>query len=538
MRFFRFVFLSCLLPIASVAAAVDVPSKIEAVTVYMEGAMVTRVSRINLSAGSNEIRLTGLVDSIEVASLQAEVASDAVQIGQINLTSEKQRDAIDSEVVALRSRVDETQRSLQVIDASSNAAKLRLKFLEGIAAGYAKESWFEGTRGTADIASWRAALDLLQSGSEDAHGLIRQNEAKKTEVNKDLSLLIRQLAALRGKTKASSSVELTLDARQSTTTELRLHYYQEDAEWAPRYEARLDSNNGNLQLLQVADIEQQSDEDWSAVKLTLSTSAPEGELIAPELDSEFLDLVEPAPRRKTLMRQSAVMSNDANGFAEEIVVTGSRVRADVGGFAVRYAVPGSSTVTNDADEPVTVELAKFNFDTELVTQVVPRESTQAFLAARFIYNQSVPLFGSSMAVFVDGVYAGESEMPSALPQSEVVLPMGQDRRVEVHSQSQGGADGNAGIISKRKTETTDYLFEIINRRDSASHIEVQDLYPVARNKSIEVEVPRTATAPTERDLDDKPGLVVWKKTLGAGESWRINHQYTISYPAKSILRKN
>ena len=143
-------------------------------------------------------------------------------------------------------------------------------------------------------------------------------------------------------------------------------------------------------------------------------------------------------------------------------------------------------MTNDSDEPITLDLANFRFDTELITQIVPRETTQAFLAARFVYDKPLPLYGSTMAVYVDGVYAGTSEMPTALPQSEVVLPMGQDRRVEVTVESQGGLAGKEGIVSKRKTEATDYLFEISNRRASASNVEVMDRYPIARNKAIEV----------------------------------------------------
>jgi hypothetical protein len=124
-----------------------------------------------------------------------------------------------------------------------------------------------------------------------------------------------------------------------------------------------------------------------------------------------------------------------------------------------------------------------------------------------------------------------------MPQAEVVLPMGQDRRIEVNAQTQGGEDRRDGIINRRKTEATDYVFEITNRRTAPSYVEVMDLYPVSRNKAVEVEVPRSATVPDERDLDDKPGLILWKKTLGPGEVWRIRHQYAVSYPADMVLSR-
>jgi len=260
--------------------------------------------------------------------------------------------------------------------------------------------------------------------------------------------------------------------------------------------------------------------------------------MAPTLESEFLNLYEP------VLQKARRGGAEADGYAaspmalEEIVVTGSRAtRADVGNFAVNYDIPGRISLANDSDEGVTMDLASFQFIAELVTQVVPRESTQAFLAARFTYDRTLPLYGSDMTVFVDGAFAGNTEMPTALPQAEVVLPMGQDRRIEVDAQSQGGEDHQGGIINKRKTEATDYVFVITNRRSAPSYVEIMDLYPVARNKSVDVEVPRTATVPDERDIDDEPGLVLWKKTLGPGETWRIRHQYTVSYPANMVLTR-
>jgi len=165
--------------------------------------------------------------------------------------------------------------------------------------------------------------------------------------------------------------------------------------------------------------------------------------------------------------------------------------------------------------------------------VVPRESTDAFLAARFAYNQTLPLSASEMRLFVDGVYAGLSHMPAALPNSELTLPMGQDRRVEVKSLVQAGQDGVGGILSKRKTENTDYLFQITNRRAKTNLVEVYDRYPVAKNKVIKVDVPSSATEPTEKNIEGQPGVVVWRKELAGDEEWEIRHQYSVSYPANS-----
>lgn len=519
-------------------AAKDVTSRIDAVTVYPDGATVTRVANVELRSGSNAIRLIGLVSDLDAEQIQLDVADTDVQVGQIRLDTEQHSAAFNQRIEELQLEIDALSGDVLAIEDSSAAAKRRLTFLESIATGYGKEAGGAAKTGSADVTSWRNALDLIQTGSEDASRLIRSNDEKSKQLSRKLSQLNRQMATLNGGALASTIISLTVESPRAMTTSLRLSYFQEDASWHPLYEARLNSDTARLQLKQQANIEQETDESWNNVNITLSTNTPLGDLSAPLLDSEFLNLTKPMPANTRLemmkMQRSAGAAMD-NSSLEEVVVTGSRVSVDVGNFAVNYVVPGRTTIENDSDDAVTVDLARYAFDTQLVTQVVPRESTQAFLAARFQYDQAEPLYGSSMTVFVDGSFVGNSDMPTALPQTEVLLPMGPDRRIEVKAQDLGGGDADKGIIRKRKTETTDFLFEINNRRQASTDIEILDRIPVARNKAIEVTVPDTASPVDNKDIDDEPGLVRWVKTLEANETWRVRHQYVVTYPADYIL---
>lgn len=534
----RFAGLSlCLLSLNGFSASVD--SRVDSVVVYPEGATVTRVANVSLNAGANDLTFSGLVNSIDANRLRVEVVADGVQIGQVKLEKEQQRDVLDTEIAKVQADIESVSEDIFAISDSTAAARLQLSFLEGIASGYGKDSGYEGSRGAADLTAWRGALELLLSGSNSANKLIRENARKNKQLKKDLSVLQRKLNGLRGGSLATTVVKVTLNTSRALQTEVYIRYFQDNAWWSPSYEARLDSNTGELQLVQQAEVNQETDENWNNVTLTLSTSEPSGELQAPVLDSRFLDLYKPEVAKRerrlsTYKAQGAVATDQL----EEIIVTGAKrsgPQTTVGGFAVTYDMPGRSSVTNDSEESVTLDLASFNFSTKLVTIVVPRESEEAFLTARFTYDQKLPLYRSDMTVFVDGVFAGYSTMPTALPNAEVDLPMGQDRRIEVNAVALGDTSGDKGIVRKRRTVATDYVFTLTNRRATSSTVEVHDLYPVSRNKAIDVNVPKTATPPTETDLDDEPGLILWRKELASGDSWQIRHQYTVSYPADSRL---
>lgn len=110
---------------AAYAFAVDVPSRVESVVVYPEGARVTRVATVSLARGNNEIRLVGLVSDIDIEGLQVEVAGNDIRLGQIKLNGEQRRESFDAEIKTLQAKIDALTRDMQAIKDSSDAARLR-----------------------------------------------------------------------------------------------------------------------------------------------------------------------------------------------------------------------------------------------------------------------------------------------------------------------------------------------------------------------------------------------------------------------------
>ncbi len=519
--------------------ALDVTSHIDSVTVYGEGATVTRIAETDLKTGANAVSLISLPGEIEPEQLQVEVVGEGVELGQVKLETIYRTDAFNAQVNELVGELQTVQRQLAAIADSTKTAELKLKFLNGIAEGYAKEAWFEGARGSADTTSWRGALNVLEEGADAARATQRENAVKTAELNKQVQRLQNEIAVLRGGERAASRIDLELNATRAGTATLKVRYFQGQAHWQPLYEARLDSEGRSLRLSQKAIVEQTTSESWRDVALTLSTSEPSGALQAGDLDSVFVDL---EPERKSRM---LAMEDRAAGVAsspevlEEVVTMANRREADtsVSNYAVTYRVPGRVDVANESDDEQSFELDRFAYDVDLITKIVPELSGDAFLTARFTHDQSAPLYGDDMVVYVDGVYVGETYMPTALPEAEVTIPAGQDRRVELTVRDQGAQSSEGGFIGRTKTERTHLLFDITNRRASPTRLEVYGRYPVSKTRDVEVTVHRDATEPDETDFDDKPGVIVWRNTLEGGGSWRIEHRYEVAYPADQRLRR-
>ncbi|MEO0996253.1 MAG: mucoidy inhibitor MuiA family protein [Pseudomonadota bacterium] len=521
----------CLLLLPHAAAAVEVSSRVDAATVYPAGATITRVASVRLDAGETEIIVGGLVQGIAAADLRVEIDAPGAGIGQIDIDQQQRSEAYDAEVRRLTDAIAAVNRQIAAVNDDNRSQQLKVRFLETMASAPPDDE----APAASNPANWAAALEALGGGSAAAFERIRANAVRLQELQRELGKLQRELADTRGGSLASSRVIVTASSPTAQQATLKLRYFREEAGWRPVYEARLDSDAAALNLVQQASVAQSTDERWQGVELTLSTSTPGEALAAPELDSRFLYLREPQPKRRAVMSRAEMVEAAGDMAFDEVMVTGARAPTRIGSYAVSYDIPGRVDIANETDEEQTYDLATYRFEPTLVTQVVPRQSNEAFLAARFDYDGQAPLFASDMRVFVDGVYAGMATMPDALPGRELTLPMGQDRRVEVKVVDRGEQRGDRGIISRRRTETTDFVFSLVNRRGNATEVEVLDLYPVARDDAIEVDVPRGATEPSERDVDGRPGVVSWRRTLDGGESWEIRHTYTVSYPADRVI---
>lgn len=517
------------------ALGAGLTSRIDAVTVYDEGATVTRVARANLSGGAAQVVVGGLIPDLSEALVRVQISGDA-ELRGVSVSTSQQELAFDAEVRRVRAEIDDVRAKAAVTSDSSRTARLRLKFLEGLAEGYAKESWFEGARGNTNVDSWRAALDLLDEESASAYGTLRNNAAKDREYKLALSRLERELASLRGTERATS--QLSLDVNGTGPVAISIDYRVTDANWTSFYESRLDSATGALILVHRAKIRQRTAENWDDVKLTLSTARPTDVTQVAVPSPRFVDLASPvlAARSSAPGRARMDLASPLEAVAiEEVVVTGDNIRRNDSAYGTAFEVTGRTTVDNDLEDGRLVDLQRLRFDAEVRTRIVPRTTAAAFLMAGILNNHGSPLPGAALDMYVDGAFAGSGWMPELLPGATAEIPLGQDRRIEVRVLNQGGESGESGLIGRRMREPTHIRFSIRNRHVQSRNVEVFDYIPVSRHEDVEVTVPRSATKADEVGFRDAPGVVVWRRTVGPDEAWNIRHEYILSYPVDSVI---
>ncbi|MEM1091142.1 MAG: mucoidy inhibitor MuiA family protein [Pseudomonadota bacterium] len=544
LSFFRRVVAAACVATASLAAPIavaaesQIQSTISAVTVYPRGSEITRRASVKLEAGSQTIVLVGLSPLIDERQLNMSVSTSGVELGDIRLSSVEQVDTANVDANRLEAKLTAIRDDIAALNDAIATARLQLQLLESVAKGPSDVG--AGTR-SGNATDLAATVDYLGEGASRAYQAIRDHQREQRELKARENQLERDLAKAQEQERRYAQLEVGLYSPTPVETTLELQYFFERAGWQPTYEARLDSSQPELALIQKARVYQASNEPWDSVALTLATSRPGGELQAPNVGSETLELQDPMA---AVRAPSAVL--------EEVTVTGGRrtsprnlrqkpdldrapVDMDAGNFATSYRLSGRVSIGNRRDDSSVFELTRFEVEPKLITTVVPRSSLTAFLTARFVYTGPARLAGGDLRIFVDGRYSGVTRISALNRNADVVLPMGVDPSIELKVNDQFGASRDQGLLGKRRQESTDYLFTLVNRRDGESQVEVLDRIPVAVDRSVKVSVPDTATEPAATDVDDLGGVLAWRKTLSRNETWTIRHQYSITYPADQEL---
>src|SRR5690349_546987 len=228
--------LAAALPAMSARAAdLNAASAIDAVTVYPDGASVTRVITIDVPAGDNTVIANDFPLGLDKASLRVEGEAGArLTIGTIDARPPRAAPPLDLPELDKRIEALKDQRAdLQgAIDSAAARRKFAERFAEAAPAGI-------GEKGEArPLSEWRAAFAAVAEEVAAADTATRDAERKQREIDREIARLQADRAA---KPPSKLEVRIELAAAAATKATLRVTYSVGHARWTPLYDARLDT---------------------------------------------------------------------------------------------------------------------------------------------------------------------------------------------------------------------------------------------------------------------------------------------------------
>jgi uncharacterized protein (TIGR02231 family) len=547
MRRWTVLLLACSLWTApALAAEYKVNSAIDAVMVYPQGADVSRVADVELVQGEHQLILENLPGSIDPQSIRVAGEGGAgVEIASVDSkTVPLQSVDLDQQRRELQKQIDALMDERSALDLVISDADVQRQFLMALANKQLTPQTTEATSVAVDGAALNGLLDVMQQRLAGLAKTVQDARVKQKQIDQSVSDLNVKMSTLAPQAEYRSTVVVHLAAAQGTAAKFRVSYRVHEAGWQPYYDARLatpvDGKAAAVELIRRAEVVQSTSEDWTGVKLTLSTARPNGATSAPDIFEEQLAIAGDFQRMKMKaakgdFEESLAAEGEADLAPEpQLAKPASPIEqrqafVAMTGFQATYEIPGRVSIDNSGTSKK-VRISSQSAEAKLEAITVPRLDANAYLTAKFVVGGSGPLLPGSVNLYRDGVYVGQGALPLLNESEDAKLGFGVDDLVKVQRAEVKRRTGEEGIITSSNVEERAWEITVKNLHAFALPVSVMDRIPFSTRDDVIVTELGGLTAATERDVDKRRGVIAWRFDLDSKGEKQIKTGYKISWP--------
>ncbi|WP_327066464.1 DUF4139 domain-containing protein [Kitasatospora sp. NBC_01302] len=522
------------------------PLPVTAVTCLEDRAHVERTATLTLAAGQQRLRL-GPVSPLAVDhSLRTELAAaDATaRVLDARLTrSWTPREvgppgAGDS---TLRHRLHELETALRTGAQRRDRLTARLALLDQLDADLLREIG-EGTGlGEAEPARWSRELDRVAE-EQDTHGeRLRALEAELAELAEQEQAARQALADAESQPRELTAyLDLTVLADRPATAALTVRHLTPCALWRPAYRAVLTGKE--LRLESDAVLWQATGEDWSGVRLTLSTARSALAAEPPLLVEDRLTLRElSSAERRTVeveLREEEIGTLGPDGTAPGTAATaaaGDLPGVDDGGEVRVLTAPAPANLPGDG-RAHRIPLAGFSAPAGAELTAAPELSALVSEVVRFGNRAGHPLLAGPVELVRDSGYVGRGELrfTATGATAELAFPGADDYRLfrEVaESRSSSGLPG----LGQRSVLTRTVRVHVSRLsapgEQGERSLTLRERIPVSEVSAVEVRLRAQECDPAPAEVDAE-GVVRWELPLPPGGRRTVTLVYEVLASAK------
>ncbi|NIF83067.1 mucoidy inhibitor MuiA family protein [Comamonas sp. Tr-654] len=489
------------------------------VTLYPGIAAVQREARIE--AQTRLLSFECLPASVDTQSLQIS-GDEGVRVGEIKTLMQSRQMAANECTSPLDQQIRSLEDQLANIEAEESAARLVGDFLQGMS-----KPGDEARISPAQIAGTSQVLrQTSRDNSLRAHQIQRQKQ--------DLLAQLQPLRQERDRTGSEQSqvMKVSVQLASARAANVRLSYQVRGPSWQPSYRAQLNTARQQVQLERQALVVQASGEDWSNVRLRLSTGQPgrssQGAMPRPWT----VDIAQPMPPAAPAPAPVAMMARSSAGAMREVAAAPDLPVLDVSSintaYSTQFIVPYKISVPSSA-ERITLSLGQENLATNLLTRTAPAMEEAAYLIATLQAPPGIWPAGP-VALLRDDALVGNGRLDfgnaQALAQG---LSFGRDDNVVVRRLPAQSHTGSGGWASSKTERSIVRSYAVENRHNQSIALQVLDSAPVSRNEQIKVQS-QYSPPPATTSWNAQNGMIAWEQNLAARSTAQFQATHQIRFP--------
>jgi hypothetical protein len=273
---------------------IPVTSRIDAVSVYPDRALVVRKADLKLLPGEMCVVFQNLPENIMEDSVRVSGSGNAAaSITDIRIGRGSAIDEASERLSALKKNVESLDTRIGSLDDRMDILGKKGDFLGMLMNIKSPSDTNSESIQKKGILEWQRLLAYFDDQLMRINAEKRRIEKEKKELQEQKQAVEYELGrfdSLQKKERRTVQVDVTVS--RAGEEEMELTYMVPGPSWAPTYELRLATGKKEARLTCQAMVRQQTGEDWANARLTLSSSRPSEGRRIPELRTWYVDLVD------------------------------------------------------------------------------------------------------------------------------------------------------------------------------------------------------------------------------------------------------
>ncbi len=536
-------------------------SRVSTVVIFPTHAQLTRTLQVEAQAGENRLLFGGLVPNLDPQTLRASVSEGARVTGteiktlHLEQSSTEQIADLDQAIQDLEDTL--TERAMQETRVQERAA-----FYRSVKGRLASDMEAQFVGGSIPVTSWSEVLGFVGDGLAGC-------DKELVEIGLERRSLLGRRDAARAERQGYAGLEahtekqvaVTFQAEQAGPMTVNVHYMVSDVIWKPSYDVHLDRATGALEIIGYGHIKQWTGESWTDVDLSLAMSRPDHQLALPALTPLVASLDQTALRklakeasflglskgqaaqkwaagrfagrqdRETFRRnleQLARLPRDrmtALGLSPEILE--EALSHLINRFSgVRYQIAQRATIPFDSSPHKVVTFAA-RVPAQLRYVATPALGDTVMLQAVATNSTGHPMLAGTAALYVDGAYAGASELGGAAQNEGISFSFGPDDALVVKRRLISRSVKGPEAFRQSQVLTYHYAITVENFNDRDVEVHVVDQIPISKTAEIQVSFLNSTEPHT---LYPETGALIWNLSMPAGKRTEVDYSFSVECP--------
>ncbi|WP_329594217.1 mucoidy inhibitor MuiA family protein [Streptomyces sp. NBC_01005] len=505
---------------------------VTAVTCLEDRAHVERSVVLDLEAGVQRLRL-GPVSALAVdrtlhAELTAGHHATVLDVRIVRSWTPRAPLPPTEDDSALRHRVHDLEEERLSLGRRRDRLKARLDLLGRLAADVLREIGEGAGSGETEQHRWARELDRVGEERDTYSEQLRATDSRLADIAVGLGEAERAMQlAEEEPAELVGHVELTVETAAAGPVGLRLSHLTPCALWRPAYRAVLDGDS--LTLETDAMVWQRTGEDWSDVRLTLSTARSALATDPPRLGEDRLTLKDrSAAERRTVDVELREEDIADLGPAPVLGLPG----VDDGGEARVLRSPAPVSVPGDG-RAHRVPLSAFTTAARSEYACSPELSPLVTQVVRFDNRSGHALLAGPVDLVRGSGFSGRGTLDFTAPGAPAELAFGSCDDYRVVRQSEESRD-STGITQRTVVTRTIRLhlsrFSAPGEQDERVVV-LRERIPVSEVSAVEIRLHKNSCSPAP-DTVDTEGIARWDIPLPPGGRRTVTLAYGLSASAK------